>query len=121
MEVEDDMFLDDDVDILDIIEYGFPRRIYIRSDYFHNMDDLTFLRRFRLTKPTVLAILAQIEGQLEFNNDLNNSISPSHIRTRNVLERVFGVSKRRFLVEMVILSDRILFIIILHIYSFLFI
>ncbi|KAK4884092.1 hypothetical protein RN001_000363 [Aquatica leii] len=76
--------------------------------------------RFRLTKPTVLAILAQIEGQLEFN-DLNNSISPSHIRTRNVLERVFGVWKRRFPVEMVILSDRILFIIILHIYNFLFI
>ncbi|KAK4887491.1 hypothetical protein RN001_003762 [Aquatica leii] len=76
MEVEDDMFLDDDVDILDIIKYGFPRRIYIRSHYLHNMDDLTFLRRFRLTKPTVLAILAQIEGQLKFNNNLNNSISP---------------------------------------------
>lgn len=70
MEIEDVMFLEDDQDILDIIEYGFPRRRYERSDYFHDMDDLSFFRRFRLTKPTVLTVLEQIEDHLEFENDL---------------------------------------------------
>ncbi|KAJ8912371.1 hypothetical protein NQ315_014738 [Exocentrus adspersus] len=39
------------------------------------MDDLSFFRRFRLYKETVLHVLQQIEHNLEFNNDLNNSVS----------------------------------------------
>ena len=70
MEIEDKLFLDDDdQDILNTINYGFSRRRYERADYFHDMDDLSFFRRFRLTKPTVLMVLKQIEEYLEFDND----------------------------------------------------
>ncbi|KAJ8912984.1 hypothetical protein NQ315_000041 [Exocentrus adspersus] len=72
----DNIMLNDDLDFLDVIEFGYPRQIYIRSEPFHDMDNLSFFRRFRLTKPTVLNLLAEIEDDLEFNNDLNNSISP---------------------------------------------
>ncbi|XP_031328081.1 putative nuclease HARBI1 [Photinus pyralis] len=40
------------------------------------MDDLSFFKRFRLTKPTVMEVLIQIENNLEFPYDTNNSISP---------------------------------------------
>lgn len=70
MELEDEIFLDDDLDILDIINFGFPRRVYERTDYFNNMDNYSFFRRFRLTKPTVLSFLENIEEEIEFQNDL---------------------------------------------------
>lgn len=71
MEAEDQLFIEgDDLDILEIIDNGFPRRIYDRYDYFNNMDDLAFFRRFRLTKPTVLHVLNEIRDQLEFGNNL---------------------------------------------------
>lgn len=57
---------EDDLEVLDLVDAGFPRQIYDRSNYFDNMDNLTFFRRFRLTKPTVLNILEQIEDHLEF-------------------------------------------------------
>ncbi|KAK4882517.1 hypothetical protein RN001_005836 [Aquatica leii] len=76
MEIENEIFIDDDGEILDIINYGFPRKIYDRSNYFQDMDNLTFFQRFRLTKPTVLTVLDQIEHRLEFPTDLNNSITP---------------------------------------------
>lgn len=70
MEFEDEMFLEDDQEILDIIDFGFPRRIYIRPNYFDLLDDLSFIRRFRLTKQTTLHVLELIEEKLEFNNDM---------------------------------------------------
>lgn len=70
MEIEDQIFLEDDNDILDIIDMGFPRRIFERSNYFEDMDDMSFFRRFRLTKPSSMDILERIEHQLEYNNDL---------------------------------------------------
>lgn len=70
MEVEDELFIEDDLDILEIVDFGFPRRIYEREEYFDTMDNLTFFKRFRLTKPTVLLILESIAEQLEFDNDL---------------------------------------------------
>lgn len=65
MDVENEIFIDDDLDILDILEFGFPRRIYVRSDYFDDMDNLTFYRRFRLTKQTVERVLGEVENDLE--------------------------------------------------------
>ena len=70
MEIEDEMFIDDDHEILDIINFGFPRRNYERVDHFNEMDNLSFFRRFRLTKPSVLQILELIEEELEYDNDL---------------------------------------------------
>lgn len=69
MEIEDQLFLDDDHDILDIINFGFPRRQWERSEYFDNMDNLSFFRRFRLQKNTVLNFLHQIEEEIEYDND----------------------------------------------------
>ncbi|KAJ8915376.1 hypothetical protein NQ315_008263 [Exocentrus adspersus] len=76
MEIEEEMFIEDDFEVLHIIDYGFPRRVYNRHNHFDNMDDLSFFWRFRLYKETVLHVLQQIEHNLEFNNDLNNSVSP---------------------------------------------
>lgn len=70
MEVEDAFFVEDDLDVIDIIEMGFPRRQYNREEYFDTLDNLSFFRRFRLRKPTVLQVLQEIEHLLEFNNDL---------------------------------------------------
>lgn len=65
------MELEDDGDILDIIRYGFPRKYYERTVFFN--DIVSFVKRFRLQKGTVLNLLEQIENQVEFNNNLNNS------------------------------------------------
>lgn len=70
MELEDEIILDDDVDVIDIINFGFPRRRFEREDHFRTMDDLSFFRRFRLTKDVFLSILEQVENVLEFPNDL---------------------------------------------------
>lgn len=69
MEIEDQLFLDDDHDILDIINFGFPRRQWERSEYFDTMDNLSFFRRFRLQKPTILNFLHHIEEEIEYDND----------------------------------------------------
>ncbi|XP_050293051.1 putative nuclease HARBI1 [Anthonomus grandis grandis] len=76
MDLEDELFVDDDQEMLDIINFGFPRRNYERSEYFDSMDNFSFFRRFRLTKQTVLNFLSEIEDQIEYNNDLNNSLTP---------------------------------------------
>lgn len=76
MEIEDEIFLEDDIDVMDIIEFGFPRRVFARPDFINEMADIEFYRRFRLRKDTVIKVLELIEDQLEFNNDLNNSVSP---------------------------------------------
>lgn len=70
MEFEDELFLEDDADIFDIINFGFPRQYYQREDHFNSMDDMSFFRRFRLTKPVVLRLIEELEDVLEFPNDL---------------------------------------------------
>lgn len=71
MEIEDELFGNgDDLDIVDVIDNGFPRRVNPRADYYNTMDDLGFFRRFRLTKPTCAQVLDQIHNQLEFDNNL---------------------------------------------------
>lgn len=76
LQLEEEIFLEDDLDILEIIDFGFPRRIYERSNYFDDLDETSFFRRFRLLKGTVLLLLEIIEDQLEYPHDLNNSVSP---------------------------------------------
>ncbi|KAF5308421.1 hypothetical protein FQR65_LT18156 [Abscondita terminalis] len=66
----------DDLELLDLLEDGFPRRVYDRNNYFDEMDNTTFFRRFRLSKPTVLELVGQIEEHLEFPDDRNNALSP---------------------------------------------
>lgn len=68
--MEDEIFIEDDVDILNIIDFGFPRRLNVRRNYIDDMDDLSFFRRFRLTKPATISLLELIENNLEYDNDL---------------------------------------------------
>lgn len=69
MDVEWDDLFDDDLDILEIIDFGFPRRIiYDRTDDFNNLDGLSFFSRYRLTKPTVMNLLVQAQNDFEFRN-----------------------------------------------------
>lgn len=70
MNPRDYNIFEDDLDILDQIEFGFPRHIYQRKNYFDEMDALGFFRRFRLKKETVLSLLELIEEDLEFENNL---------------------------------------------------
>ncbi|KAG5863175.1 hypothetical protein JTB14_018831 [Gonioctena quinquepunctata] len=72
--VED--FLEDDLEVLDFVDMGYPRRIFLRPNYYEEMSQMDFFRRFRLTKPTVMTLLTQIENQLEYPDDRNNSLSP---------------------------------------------
>lgn len=60
---------EDDLEILEIVDEGFPRRIYDRPNYFNTMDEMTFFKRFRLKKATALELLELIEEELEFPHD----------------------------------------------------
>jgi hypothetical protein len=67
----DDYDSDGDVlDVINFIEFGIPRTLYVRSHYFLTMDEVKFRKRFRLTKDTVMNILGQIEHNLEFPYDI---------------------------------------------------
>lgn len=66
---DEDMF-GNDAEILEIVDYGFPKRIYLRRNHFEDLDNLTFFQRFRLTKNTVLNILPLIEEKLEYPTDM---------------------------------------------------
>ncbi|CAI6346303.1 unnamed protein product [Macrosiphum euphorbiae] len=68
--------LDDDAIELEFIFFGIPKQIYQRSDFFSSLDDIAFKRRFRLSKESVLFVLTYIETDLEYSNDLNQSVSP---------------------------------------------
>lgn len=60
---------EDDLEVLDIVDFGFPRRRYIRSNYFEDLDELQFFQRFRLRKNTTLNVLEEIEHLIEYPHD----------------------------------------------------
>nr|CAI5822461.1 unnamed protein product [Callosobruchus analis] len=66
----------DDVDEIELIEFGIPRAIYTRANHYNNMSNHTFFKRFRLTKETVMILLPLLEDQLEFPFDVNQCVSP---------------------------------------------
>lgn len=67
---EIDFLDDDDIEVLDLIEYGIPRQIYERNNYFHMLDEAGFYKRFRLSRPCVLnTVLPLIEHRLEYPYD----------------------------------------------------
>ncbi|KAK4881725.1 hypothetical protein RN001_005044 [Aquatica leii] len=71
-----DIELFDDIDELELIEFGVPRNIIVRQDYFVTLPDYKFFKKFRLQKDTVLFLLPFIEEQLQFPSDINNCVSP---------------------------------------------
>lgn len=61
---------EDDLAILDIINFGIPRNINERQNYFDTMDAATFRKKFRLSKEAVRNVLLEIEDELEYPFDL---------------------------------------------------
>lgn len=61
---------DNDVDEINLIIFGMPRRVYNRAHYFHSFDQKTFFQRFRVTKETSLYLLEMIERHIEFPYNL---------------------------------------------------
>lgn len=59
-------FLGDDEDKLNFLNFGIPRQIYDRTNYFNTLDEVSFQRRFRLSKEAVLFLLNLIEKDLEY-------------------------------------------------------
>lgn len=43
-----------------------PRGVRERAEDFDNLDDVDFVTRFRLTKPTVLTVPESIEDKIEY-------------------------------------------------------
>jgi len=60
---------EDDEDDFIIFAVRRPRWIRERAEDFDSLDDRDFITRYRLTKPTVLSILAKIEHHLEYETD----------------------------------------------------
>ncbi|XP_063917859.1 putative nuclease HARBI1 [Zophobas morio] len=67
---------DDDLDVLEFVVHGIPRQIYERKNYFDAFDEVAFRRRFRLSRASVLCLLEEIERELEYPHDMNNSVAP---------------------------------------------
>lgn len=69
MEFDYEDIFEDDLELLEILDQGMPRRVHERKNYFEILDDYTFFRKFRLYKNTVLTVLEQIEHCLEYPDD----------------------------------------------------
>lgn len=44
---------EDDLNILNVLEFGTPRQVNQRMNYFGSMDGATFRKRFRLSKECI--------------------------------------------------------------------
>lgn len=68
--LENEVLDDDELNPLVLIVYGIPRRIFERTNYFETLDELSFYRRFRLTKRTTERVLQLIRHRLEYQHNL---------------------------------------------------
>ncbi|KAF5303565.1 hypothetical protein FQR65_LT08166 [Abscondita terminalis] len=76
MEFED--IFEDDLDVLEIIEFGFPRQIYLRNNPHEDLNELTFFRRIRIFKRAAQHILTLIQHELEYPHNLCLEKTLSH-------------------------------------------
>ncbi|KAI4455430.1 hypothetical protein MML48_9g00003661 [Holotrichia oblita] len=67
---------EDDWYIYEFIRFGIPRQLYERNNWFDDLCDVAFRKRFRISRECTLDILRQIENQLEYPYDSNNCVSP---------------------------------------------
>ncbi|XP_025267356.1 putative nuclease HARBI1 isoform X1 [Camponotus floridanus] len=56
--------------------YRRPKIIRRRPSYLEEFDDVDFHARFRLSKNSVITVLAEIEQEISHKTELNNAISP---------------------------------------------
>ncbi|KAJ8928921.1 hypothetical protein NQ314_018447 [Rhamnusium bicolor] len=85
--------LTDDEDFLELVKLEAfpraPRNFRNRENHFLKWNENEFRERFRLSKETVQLIVDEIRDEISF-------LKNNQIRTRNPIERFFGVFKRRF-------------------------
>ncbi|KAJ8927985.1 hypothetical protein NQ314_008158 [Rhamnusium bicolor] len=65
-----DVELFDDIDEVELIEFGIPRNILVRQDHCNSLPDYKFFKKFRLRKETVMFLLPFLEDRLEFPSDM---------------------------------------------------
>ncbi|KAH9640557.1 hypothetical protein HF086_001606 [Spodoptera exigua] len=108
---------DDDNVITHFILMRRPKTFRVRNSPLETWDDVDFCQRYRLSKETVMWIVCEIGDYLKTpttryllicvkkylltpladpQTPAERLYNESHIRTRNVVERTFGVWKRRF-------------------------
>ncbi|KAB0802620.1 hypothetical protein PPYR_04806 [Photinus pyralis] len=78
MDVIDDILLFNEMDIINNIErrpYNTINR-FRHVDNFHEWDETDFVRRFRLSKASVLVVLELIQGDIRARTNRNNPIAP---------------------------------------------
>lgn len=79
LQIAIDICLEDDSDdehLFDEVPQRRPRFIQERKNHFEDLDDVDFVRRFRLSKQSALKVLELIEASLEFPSDKNDSVAP---------------------------------------------
>lgn len=69
MDLNFDVLEDDELDAFDLVVYGIPRNVHVRTNYFEEYNELNFFRRFRLQKQSVINILEQIEDHLQYTHN----------------------------------------------------
>jgi hypothetical protein len=71
--------------ILEIIDIGFPRLCCVRSAHFHDMDEFTFYKRFRLTKQTCLNLFSSSSCFIIFSSfdSRNFSCSLDYVKEKS--------------------------------------
>jgi hypothetical protein len=76
---------EDDFDILEIIDIGFPRLCCVRSAHFHDMDELFTFYRFRLTKQTCLNLFSSSSCFIMFSSfdSRNFSCSLDYVKEKS--------------------------------------
>jgi hypothetical protein len=79
---DDADIFEDDLDILEIIDIGFPRLRYVRSVHFHDMDEFTFYRK--LTKQTCLNLFSSSSCFIMFSSfdSRNFSCSLNYVKEK---------------------------------------
>ena len=74
----DSRLSDEQLFLLYLVKYDWPRHLRDRQNSFEKFDDGQSIERFWLTKATTLALLAKMEHCLEYPSDRNQQLPPVH-------------------------------------------
>ena len=60
----------EDLAVLNFLNRGIPRTVYQRQNFFDVMDEISFRKRFRLSRQSVLQVFMMIDEEIEFPYDM---------------------------------------------------